>query len=644
MGLFGLLTGHLERKRLEHEAQVKSEAEAAHKDWFPIVQKYAQGSPEVTDKAGQLALKQYSTWLGSLGPTGKNQAVMLNQAIEDMRSKAAPQTPPVPNGSVPGMQEANTTGGLNFNAPPAAPAALPPGGPMTPPDMTSASQGPPPAYAPPATLAPLPPTPQISAAGSPTSSGFSTANGFRAAQGDIGEAEAQRAAPTYAAQYKAQRDAEFAYKSQLAQTVLDQIKDPQTGEVNFTPQALVTLAAHGLSFPMAGAAMLNPVHMNGITTEDFARQFPEEFAATNIDAKANPVLNVTLSKTTGKPISIQAKGINMHFMPNGAGQIIAVNPVAPMSTPPVTTEGVASSQIAPKVVTGSTGAQGFITPAQAAQGASPTPIPGAVNSAFIPTNRTTSASHETISPSGAVETLRSGTATQTSKGAFGPANSPRAPGPLPPTPGESRPPAVPSQGQPVSPAAQAQPRYVDRMTPGQKITFNQKLSAFDKTLELANNISKNLNLVNSLIDAGKITLQVDPHQGIIKSIINRGMKLTKEESDFAGDVQSMMEHINTLRGPLGATGFRGPEAWGALQSQRGNLLANPQVTQRVLANTIKALQGQRDAIANGLVPGGGGLPPTPESGQQRIEQHSPSTGLYRHSLDGGKTWQSGRLP
>ncbi len=73
-----------------------------------------------------------------------------------------------------------------------------------------------------------------------------------------------------------------------------------------------------------------------------------------------------------------------------------------------------------------------------------------------------------------------------------------------------------------------------------------------------------------------------------------------------------------------------------------------QLVQRV--NVIAALKQQRvglasytledlDKIANGTLKPGG--TPAPTGGK---EQFSPSTKQYRHSLDGGKTWNPGRLP
>lgn len=138
------------------------------------------------------------------------------------------------------------------------------------------------------------------------------------------------------------------------------------------------------------------------------------------------------------------------------------------------------------------------------------------------------------------------------------------------------------------------------LNPEQIITNQQRLGALDNTIEIAQRVQRNLPLLANLIDAGKIQLQTDANQGIIEALINRSVSLTPQEAQLAGDFVSLSEHINTLRGPLGATGFRGPEAFGALMSQRGQLMANPDVTSQVLSNTMKALNRTRNPIAQGL--------------------------------------------
>lgn len=177
------------------------------------------------------------------------------------------------------------------------------------------------------------------------------------------------------------------------------------------------------------------------------------------------------------------------------------------------------------------------------------------------------------------------------------------------------------------------------LTPEQVITNGQKLGALDSTIELVQRVQKNMGLLGNLIDAKKIEMQIDPHQGIFKAAVNRAVPMSPEEAQLAGDFASLMEHINTLRGPLGATGFRGEEAFSALQAQRGQLMANPAVTSQVLANTLKALNRTRDPIAKGLKRAG---QDTNTSGVQAPPAGAGGDGKVIVVAPDGKT--SGRIP
>jgi hypothetical protein len=180
--------------------------------------------------------------------------------------------------------------------------------------------------------------------------------------------------------------------------------------------------------------------------------------------------------------------------------------------------------------------------------------------------------------------------------------APAVSSPTPP-PGHAKPtaprasaPGTSSAGDPIS-----APGFIEKgLTPKEATDYTAKLRNIENTLDLANRVSAGLPILNSLIDAKKIELQADPKQGFVKALINRTVPLSPQEAELAGDFTSLMEHINTLRAPLGATGFRSEEAFEALQAQRGSLMANPEVTRAVLRNTIRALTVNRDAIAEGL--------------------------------------------
>ena len=87
----------------------------------------------------------------------------------------------------------------------------------------------------------------------------------------------------------------------------------------------------------------------------------------------------------------------------------------------------------------------------------------------------------------------------------------------------------------------------------------------------------------------------------------------------------------------------------ALKSQYETGMGRPADFHMVQPDTVKRFQ-KHGVDVQDLAPGatyqnaqpGQAAPPAAQN--QKREQHSPSTGLYRHSLDGGQTWQPGPLP
>jgi hypothetical protein len=113
--------------------------------------------------------------------------------------------------------------------------------------------------------------------------------------------------------------------------------------------------------------------------------------------------------------------------------------------------------------------------------------------------------------------------------------------------------------------------------------------ALNATASLINKVRSQAPLFASMLDAGKIQLGADPNSGFFGNIISRN--LSPQEAQLAGNVQSLMEHINTMRTALQAQGFRGEEAWNALQAQRGNLLQHPEQIDTTLGTTLQVVQG-----------------------------------------------------
>jgi hypothetical protein len=138
------------------------------------------------------------------------------------------------------------------------------------------------------------------------------------------------------------------------------------------------------------------------------------------------------------------------------------------------------------------------------------------------------------------------------------------------------------------------------LTEEQKTKMAENLGALDNTQEIIKNIQKQVPLLDSLLSSGKIKVQIDPSAGIIHGIITHIMPMTPEEEKLAADFSLAMEHINTLRLPLGGAGFRSEEAFNALQALRGNPMQRIGVINGILAGTSQALNRTRTPMAQTL--------------------------------------------
>lgn len=170
---------------------------------------------------------------------------------------------------------------------------------------------------------------------------------------------------------------------------------------------------------------------------------------------------------------------------------------------------------------------------------------------------------------------------------------PAGPGGLPPASSvlPPKPPAMPVRPQGAAGAKNGSIVGHRPMTPDEQAKMTQNMGQVSNTIDLVQQVQNRADLLANMIDAGKISLQT--HDGLLAAVINRAVPLTPEEEKLAGDMITLKEDINLLRGPLGATGFRGAEAFQALQDQAGNLMKRPGVLARTLANTLRALQTQQ---------------------------------------------------
>lgn len=112
--------------------------DSAMKDFFPAVQKFAQGDPSITQKQYELSIGQISSALKAFGPVGKTRAMALDHAVQLSREKKSPGPPPPSNGSVPGMGQGGSMGEPQGMPAPPTPSLS---GPFVPPEGSGLSAG-----------------------------------------------------------------------------------------------------------------------------------------------------------------------------------------------------------------------------------------------------------------------------------------------------------------------------------------------------------------------------------------------------------------------------------------------------------------------------------------------------------------------
>lgn len=122
--------------------------------------------------------------------------------------------------------------------------------------------------------------------------------------------------------------------------------------------------------------------------------------------------------------------------------------------------------------------------------------------------------------------------------------------------------------------------------------IQQQFVARNSAIDIIDDIMKNKQVFDSLLSSGKIAIASNPDG---TGLVQRMAGLTDQESRVAGDFEQLIEHANLLRGPLGATGFRGQQAWSALQAQRGKPLGDPRITSQVLTGMRTRLVGLNSA-------------------------------------------------
>jgi hypothetical protein len=141
------------------------------------------------------------------------------------------------------------------------------------------------------------------------------------------------------------------------------------------------------------------------------------------------------------------------------------------------------------------------------------------------------------------------------------------------------------------------------ITPIQQQRQEAQRGALENTIQLIDKVYPQLDKLNSLVDRGRLQFVYDHNSissplQVAETAIANNLPLSEDEASMIANMKSLAEHINTLRGPLGATGFRGPEAFAALQGQAGSLMQRPEITRTVMENSLRALLTQRRSFAS----------------------------------------------
>jgi hypothetical protein len=172
------------------------------------------------------------------------------------------------------------------------------------------------------------------------------------------------------------------------------------------------------------------------------------------------------------------------------------------------------------------------------------------------------------------------------------------------------------------------------MSPQQLVTEQQKLKQYDIALERMQDLRGRLaaldaqhpGALSSLMQDAKLKEMANPDPGYVRGLINRLLPNDPNTTKIVSDYMTMMEDINQIRSATGATSFKGPEAFQAMLTQRGNFMSNPKVALEVMDNTIGILNSQatplREMLKHYGQPVGGNVPPASPRNATGLENMS----------------------
>jgi len=338
--------------------------------------------------------------------------------------------------------------------------------------------------------------------------------------------------------------------------------------------------AHGATLPNLPVSMMTPKLMSNNVGGHTAPAGQADLFGNPVDPKKN--YRVEQSPMNGQPIWIPNDQPGQ-LVYGADGQAMLLDRRGNETAPVGGVAPVPTSYLTPRFGTTTNGQMGVTNAADIKSGKAPTASPF-INTGLLPTINNTQVLATTTDKDGNQVQVMVPKSSTSSKGLPG-----KQAGPAVASAGAARggggatalPPDVTPEGQ----------KIVTRkgLTPSQAMNLDVDLGTLDQTIDRMKSIQKRLPLLASLFTAKKIEFNTDAHGGIVSDSLRRLAPLSDEEAGLAADFISTMEDINKIRQPLGAAGFRGPEAFAALIAQAGRPGANPKVTSEVINNTLQIM-------------------------------------------------------
>jgi len=393
----------------------------------------------------------------------------------------------------------------------------------------------------------------------------------------------------------------------------------------------------GMQMPIASQTV-QPLIDDNVDAKQFASANPGVLESFGIDPTKTASVDIVRNKLTRQIERVLPRFAGTQQFTTTGGQIGLAN----RATGEVITPGIAGSTQPglnqPRFGTTASGQTIAISPNELRAGKLPTPVPGMINPAFIPSVTSSVRFQTDTDPVTGMPITIAVPVTQTSRKGGGVAGVGTA------------------VEEPVSEAAQK--RFTSSILSGNKQASNLSdqqinnqvksqlyttpqgfqviakkgltplqvsnmavdIDTMDQAIARFEGIRDRLPMVKDLFTAGKLQLNMNPASNAAVDLIKRALPMTEAESMLAADFISAMEDINKIRQPLGATGFRGEEAFAAMINQVGKPLGDPRVGKFVIQNTIEVAKAINNAKKRTLNPysnvppvGAGIAPPAPRA-------------------------------